>query len=176
MVELAGPLGAGKTTFVKGLAAGLGLAPDAVASPTFVIAHEHALPAGSGRRLVHVDGYRLADEDELEAAGWSDWLVPGTLVVVEWGDRFPDALPADRLRVALGREAEAGRSAPAPAPGAPAPAPAPGAPAPGPDGSDGPGGQSRRIAVSSTGPRAATAAAGWREALARASIPDLDGP
>jgi len=163
VVELAGPLGAGKTTFVKGLAAGLGLAADAVASPTFVIAHEHALPGGAARRLVHVDGYRLADEDELEAAGWSDWLVPGTLVVVEWGDRFPEALPADRLRVALGRRDEAGSSAPAPEPGAPEPGALE-------------GGRSRRIAVSATGPRSASAAAGWREALARASIRDLVGP
>lgn len=101
VVALVGPLGAGKTVFAKGLAEGLGLDPDAVASPTFVIASEYPVAAGPLRRLVHADLYRIESEAELEAAGLRDWLAPGTLLAVEWADRFPDALPGDRLEVVL---------------------------------------------------------------------------
>jgi tRNA threonylcarbamoyladenosine biosynthesis protein TsaE len=102
VIALAGPLGAGKTAFVKGLAAGLGLDPAKVASPTFVIACEYATRRGP--RLVHVDCLRVESEAELEAAGWLDWLVPGVVLAVEWAERFPQALPADRLELALARE------------------------------------------------------------------------
>lgn len=99
VLVLVGPLGAGKTVFAKGVAEGLGTPRDALASPTFVIAQE--LSTGRGPRLVHADFYRVESEEELEAAGLLDWLSPGTLLVVEWGDRFPVALPKDRLEVAL---------------------------------------------------------------------------
>jgi tRNA threonylcarbamoyladenosine biosynthesis protein TsaE len=78
-----------------------------VASPTFVIAQE--LPTPAGLRLVHADWYRVEHGEELEAAGLSDWLAPRTLLAVEWGERFPEALPADRLEVRLEAEDEAGR-------------------------------------------------------------------
>lgn len=97
VVALRGPLGAGKTAFVQGLAAGLGAPPESITSPTFVIAAETETPAG---RLVHVDWYRLEGEGELEAAGLRDWLAGGVLAV-EWADRFPGALPAERLDIAL---------------------------------------------------------------------------
>jgi tRNA threonylcarbamoyladenosine biosynthesis protein TsaE len=103
VIGLAGPLGAGKTEWVKGLAEGLGIEPDLVTSPTFVIASEYA-----GRReLVHADLYRLDHAGELDAAGFPDWLVPGHVVAVEWADRFPDALPADRIELRLARAAGA---------------------------------------------------------------------
>ncbi|MGE4606031.1 MAG: tRNA (adenosine(37)-N6)-threonylcarbamoyltransferase complex ATPase subunit type 1 TsaE [Myxococcota bacterium] len=101
LVVLSGPLGSGKTVFAKGLAAGLGIPPEQVTSPTFAICHEHAAP--DGRRLAHADGYRLSDARELEDAGLLDWLTAGTLVALEWGERFPDALPADRLGVVMSR-------------------------------------------------------------------------
>jgi tRNA threonylcarbamoyl adenosine modification protein YjeE len=101
VVALVGPLGAGKTVFAKGLARGLGIDPAAVASPTFVIASEYAAP--DGRRLVHVDLYRVESIAELEAAGLHDWLEPGAVVAVEWADRVPEALPADRLELRLAR-------------------------------------------------------------------------
>jgi len=99
LVALCGPLGAGKTLFAKGLAHGLGIDPDQVASPTFVIANEWPLPARG--RLVHADLYRLADVEELEAAGYFDWLAPGHVVIVEWADRFAEELPPDHLRIEL---------------------------------------------------------------------------
>ena len=101
-VALVGKLGAGKTAFVQGLASGLGLDAQTVASPTFVIASEYPLPGG--RRLAHVDLYRVRDEDELELVGFSDLEGPGTILAVEWADRLPAALPADRLEVRLERQ------------------------------------------------------------------------
>lgn len=102
VVSLSGPLGAGKTLFVKGLAAALGLDERHVASPTFVIAGEYPLATGGGlARLVHVDFYRVESLAELENAGLEDWLAEGTLLVVEWGERFPEALPEDRLDVSI---------------------------------------------------------------------------
>jgi tRNA threonylcarbamoyladenosine biosynthesis protein TsaE len=101
VISLCGPLGAGKTLFVKGLAEGLGVDPAGVTSPTFAIAAEYRF--GADRRLVHADLYRLADAAELEAAGYLDWLEPGAVVAIEWGDRLRDALPADRLEVTIAR-------------------------------------------------------------------------
>ncbi len=101
LIALIGPLGAGKTVFAKGLAEGLGLDPAVVASPTFVIASEYTAP--DGRRLAHIDLYRVESAAELETAGFLDWLEPGVLVAVEWADRLPEALPADRLELRLSR-------------------------------------------------------------------------
>ncbi len=109
VLALVGPLGAGKTLFARGLAEGLGIDPDRVASPTFVIASEYVSPAG--RRLAHVDCYRLASRDELDAAGFADLLEPGAVVAVEWADRFPEALPEDRLTIAFSRGEAAGGGA-----------------------------------------------------------------
>jgi tRNA threonylcarbamoyladenosine biosynthesis protein TsaE len=100
VVGLSGPLGAGKTEWVRGLAEGLGADPRTVASPTFVIASEY--PAR--RPLAHVDLYRLEGEGELLAAGFLDLLAPGAVVAVEWADRLPAALPADRLDVSIERD------------------------------------------------------------------------
>ncbi|MCP3984255.1 MAG: tRNA (adenosine(37)-N6)-threonylcarbamoyltransferase complex ATPase subunit type 1 TsaE [bacterium] len=99
VVSLNGPLGAGKTLFAKALAEGLGIEPSRVSSPSFVIANEYE--PTSELRLVHADWYRVESEDELSAAGLHDWLAPGVGLVVEWGDRFPAALPSDRLEVEL---------------------------------------------------------------------------
>ncbi len=101
LLALVGPLGAGKTLFVKGLAEGLGIDPARVASPSFVIASEYK--AASGMRLAHVDLYRVESVAELETTGFLDLLEPGALVAVEWADRFPEALPGDRLELHLER-------------------------------------------------------------------------
>lgn len=98
VIGLIGPLGAGKTLFVKGLAEGLGLDPSVVSSPTFVIAQQYPLPDGP-EALHHLDLYRLESEDELEGIGLRDWLAPGQVVAVEWLDRFPQALGEARLEV-----------------------------------------------------------------------------
>jgi len=93
-------LGAGKTVFAKGLAEGLKVDAGLLSSPSFVIANELKTPGGV--RLVHADLYRVETERELESAGWLDWLEEGSVVAIEWGDRFPRALPRDHLEVQLG--------------------------------------------------------------------------
>jgi len=108
VLSLIGPLGAGKTVFVKGLAEGLGIDPVSVSSPTFVIANQYQGPAG--RRLAHVDLYRLKTASELDDVGFLDMLEPGAVVAVEWGDRLPGALPGDRLEVRVERETGTGES------------------------------------------------------------------
>ena len=102
VVGLVGPLGAGKTEWVKGLAAGLGADASLVTSPTFVIATEYPGP----RALAHVDFYRLESEAELESTAFVDLLEPGHVVAVEWCDRFPHALPGDHIEVCIARGAE----------------------------------------------------------------------
>jgi len=97
-VALAGPLGAGKTVLVRGLATGLGLAdPRMVASPTFVLVREY--PARWP--VYHIDLYRMAEaEGELEGLGLEEMLRDG-VVLVEWGDRAPAALPGDCWRIEI---------------------------------------------------------------------------
>lgn len=94
VVALTGDLGAGKTSFVQGLARGLGVR-GRVASPSFTIVNEH-----EGRLpLFHVDFYRLESARELDHIGFEDYFARGGVVVVEWADRFPEALPAERLDI-----------------------------------------------------------------------------
>jgi tRNA threonylcarbamoyladenosine biosynthesis protein TsaE len=96
-VVLAGEMGAGKTAFTQGLADALGV-DEPVTSPTFTLVHTYT----TGRlRLHHVDVYRLDRMGEVEDLGLDELLDDG-VVVVEWGDAVRDALPADRLELALG--------------------------------------------------------------------------
>ncbi len=105
VIALIGPLGAGKTVFAKGLARGLDVDEGLLSSPSFVIANE--LPTPRGVRLVHADLYRVESEAELLSAGWLDWLRDGSVVAIEWGDRYPQALPRDHLEVRFsGAEAD----------------------------------------------------------------------
>lgn len=97
-VALIGPLGAGKTVFVKGLATGLGVDPRIVSSPTFVIAQQYALSSGP-EVLHHVDLYRLESRLELESVGFYDMLAAGQVVAVEWADRFPELLGREFLSI-----------------------------------------------------------------------------
>jgi tRNA threonylcarbamoyladenosine biosynthesis protein TsaE len=97
VVVLAGEMGAGKTTFVQGLARGLGV-DELVTSPTFTIVQEY-----DGRiPVAHVDVYRLVRFQELHDLGLEELLESGRVVVVEWGDVVDQVLPAERLLVELG--------------------------------------------------------------------------
>jgi tRNA threonylcarbamoyladenosine biosynthesis protein TsaE len=103
LVLLAGPLGAGKTALVRGLAVGLGVT-GRVSSPTFVIARVHE-PASDGRGvpLVHVDAYRLGGHlDELDELDLDTDLVDA-VVAVEWGEGLAERLSDDHLLIRLER-------------------------------------------------------------------------
>jgi tRNA threonylcarbamoyladenosine biosynthesis protein TsaE len=93
-VALYGELGAGKTSFVRGLAEGLGLKAR-VTSPTFTIVNEYLgdIP------LFHFDLYRLKSGDELFEIGWDDYLARGGIIAAEWSENAKDAFPADTVRV-----------------------------------------------------------------------------
>ena len=92
VLGLVGDLGAGKTHLVQGILRGLGAA-DPAASPTFSLVHEHAdgrIPAA------HFDFYRMKSAEEALGMGWDEYLSSGSVLLVEWADRFDGSLmPAD---------------------------------------------------------------------------------
>lgn len=98
VVSVSGELGAGKTVFCKGVADGLGVAPDVVSSPSFAIVNEYE---GSKANVLHVDFYRLSGEVEAERIGWQEYLQRDAVMLVEWPEIAPDILPADRVEVSI---------------------------------------------------------------------------
>ncbi len=87
---LAGDLGAGKTHFVQGVAAGMGASGPAT-SPTFTLVHEYP---GGRIPVFHFDFYRLENASEALALGWEEYIDDGGgLTLVEWADKFPALLP-----------------------------------------------------------------------------------
>jgi tRNA threonylcarbamoyladenosine biosynthesis protein TsaE len=97
VVLLIGNLGAGKTTFAKGIVEGLGAASaDEVSSPTFTLIHEY----GEGR-VYHIDLYRLEEPREVATLGLDEIFERPAVVLVEWGERFPQLMPAARIEIRL---------------------------------------------------------------------------
>ena len=99
LVILAGPLGAGKTTLVQGIGAGLGVRGP-VTSPTFVIARVHPPLAGGGPALVHADAYRLGSFGEVDDLDL-DTDAASAVTVVEWGTGLAEPLAEDRLEISI---------------------------------------------------------------------------
>jgi len=100
VVALVGELGAGKTQLVRGICRGAGVPSREVASPSFAIVATYR-----GRLPVHhADLYRVGDFDELYATGFMDLVGGGGALLVEWADRAPGALPADRLQIELSHD------------------------------------------------------------------------
>ncbi len=105
LITLDGPLGAGKTRFVRGLAVALEIDPRNVSSPTFTLVHEYP-----GRRpLIHLDAYRLRSPEELLDLGIDDYLAVDGWVVIEWGERVERVLPAERWAVRIDVTGETSR-------------------------------------------------------------------
>ena len=129
LILLTGPLGAGKTTFAQGVAAGLGIAQPVV-SPTYTLIREYEVPPRepgierprSAGRLVHMDFYRLSGAREVVDLGLDDYLASSDIVVIEWPERasgvdLPEAInvsigavhgEADTRRIVFAAETEAG--------------------------------------------------------------------
>lgn len=91
VIALVGGLGAGKTHWTKGLVEGLGSTAE-VTSPTFGLVHEYS---GGSMPVFHFDFYRLGTPEELISLGWDEYLDAGGVVIAEWGDKFPELLPAE---------------------------------------------------------------------------------
>jgi tRNA threonylcarbamoyladenosine biosynthesis protein TsaE len=95
-VLLIGNLGAGKTTLAKGIVKGLGAAePEEVASPTFTLIHEYGDPP----RVYHVDLYRLDDAAAVATLGLDELFDKNAVVLIEWGERFPELMPEKRIEI-----------------------------------------------------------------------------
>jgi len=146
VIDLRGPLGSGKTAFVRALATALGLPRGArVTSPTFTLLRTLPLESGPGGAwtLHHLDAYRLGGVDDLEAIGFLDLLQDEALVAVEWGDRVIDALGEDHLVLELCPAGALGASVPDPEIGDP-----------------------RELDVTAFGPESTRLLAAWEQQLA----------
>lgn len=102
VVVLSGNLGAGKTTFVQAVARMLGV-ETRVASPTFTIMKKYLLEKNpSWKQLVHIDAYRLTDDEGLSVLEWETLHKdPSNLIFIEWPEQVPTSIPAGALRVTI---------------------------------------------------------------------------
>jgi tRNA threonylcarbamoyladenosine biosynthesis protein TsaE len=107
LVLLRGDLGAGKTTLVKGIAAAFeAAAEEDVTSPTFTLVHEYRGPQAS---LYHIDLYRVDTQRELDTLALDDLRADDSILLIEWGEKFPRLVRERDVEIALEREGENGR-------------------------------------------------------------------
>jgi tRNA threonylcarbamoyladenosine biosynthesis protein TsaE len=108
LVLFRGDLGAGKTTIVKGFAAGLDAASeDDVTSPTFTLVHEYRGPSVT---VYHIDLYRIETERELYTLGLDDMLGdPASFVLIEWGEKFPRLVRESEAEIKIERVGDSER-------------------------------------------------------------------
>jgi tRNA threonylcarbamoyladenosine biosynthesis protein TsaE len=98
VVLLIGNLGAGKTTLAKGIVRGRGAArEEEVSSPTFTLIHEY----GAEGTVYHVDLYRLDEARQVATLGLEELFDREALVLIEWGERFPQLMPAERTEIRI---------------------------------------------------------------------------
>ncbi len=96
VIAFFGGLGAGKTSFTRGLARGMGITSD-VSSPTFAIVNDY----GGNPPLVHFDMYKVETWDDLYSSGFFDYLDMGAVLAVEWSENIENALPEGTVRVTI---------------------------------------------------------------------------
>jgi tRNA threonylcarbamoyladenosine biosynthesis protein TsaE len=107
IVLLRGDLGAGKTTLVKGIAEGFHAArAEDVTSPTFTLIHEYRSPRAT---LYHIDLYRIETQREFDTLGLDDLLAPDSILLIEWGEKFPRLVRDRDIEITLERVAETER-------------------------------------------------------------------
>ena len=100
VVLLIGNLGAGKTTLAKGIISGLGAAePEEVASPTFTLIHEYP-------RVYHIDLYRLDTAAQVATLGLDEIFDRDAVALIEWGEKFRELMPDDRIEITLSADGE----------------------------------------------------------------------
>jgi len=100
-----GDLGAGKTTFTRGLAAGLGIDTQ-ITSPTYTIVNEYETETSA---LIHFDMYRLSTADDLFEIGWDDYLARGAILAVEWSEHVEEAFPPGTVRIQIEKDGDTRR-------------------------------------------------------------------
>lgn len=107
LVLLSGDLGAGKTTLVKGIAAAFEAASEEdVTSPTFTLIHEYQGPRAN---LYHIDLYRIDTQRELDTLALDDLRSDESILLIEWGEKFPRFVRERDVEISLEREGESGR-------------------------------------------------------------------
>ena len=97
VIAYKGGLGAGKTTFTRGLAVGMGM-PDEVFSPTFALVNEYR---GKGLTLYHFDMYRIMNAEALETTGFYDYLSEDSVAACEWSENIADCLPENVITITI---------------------------------------------------------------------------
>ncbi|MDO8443749.1 MAG: tRNA (adenosine(37)-N6)-threonylcarbamoyltransferase complex ATPase subunit type 1 TsaE [Candidatus Azambacteria bacterium] len=99
VIAFEGDLGSGKTTFIQGLAAELGVKEN-VLSPTFVIQKDFSLSLENYKNFYHIDAYRLKNSEELLELGFSDLVKnPENIIVIEWADKIKNILPSNVINI-----------------------------------------------------------------------------
>lgn len=98
VIELIGDVGAGKTTFVRGLAEGLGIT-EPVTSPSFTISKQYALP--DDKRLIHYDFYRLPDPGLMSEDLQENINNPNTITIIEWAESVSNLLPNNHITITI---------------------------------------------------------------------------
>ena len=97
VIAYIGGLGAGKTTFTRGLAKGLGLG-DIVTSPTFALVNEYR---GENLTLYHFDMYRIENADDLESTGYYDYPMEESVFAIEWSENIESVLPKNTIYISI---------------------------------------------------------------------------
>lgn len=102
VVLLIGNLGAGKTTLAKGIVKGLKAGDtEQVSSPTFTLIHEYPVASSGCPKVYHVDLYRLDHPHEVSRLGLEELFEKEAVILIEWGERFPELMPADRIEIRI---------------------------------------------------------------------------